>query len=267
MTRAEWTARWTTFHGKLAARIDTIRDEALEAYADIADTSPFDVAPTAALDAAVQARYLALSNKLDEAFAKVDEALDELTTATDDDVELSALAAASAHMRRQLRATETRLDREAQRCKVLGAAIVARAIEPLFRSEDPTQNCVQCGSPFDPGPIAQSTSMPCPGCGARLTVGPRPAALAWYGKGLPALAEEAALPLWLAYRDAEDHYNDHSTDATLDGHVAAAEAYHRAVFDHLVREHPSWDTAKAEQQIQGRCNQIRSMHTRFRRQA
>jgi DNA-directed RNA polymerase subunit RPC12/RpoP len=264
-TLNEWTSRWTSFRGKIEARLQAVTDEALAAYAQIAAASPLEHAPVAALEGAVQARYNGLGTKLDQAFETIDAGIDALIDATDSTSGIERLSQARDRVAAERRALAVRIDREEQVCKVRGAAVVARAIEPLARAEDPTQSCVQCGAPFDPGPVVQSTSVPCPHCAARLTVGPRPAMLQWYSRGVSALAEEAALPAWLAYRDAHDRYDAlrRPTASDLQAVERAYEAYHRAVFGVLVARHPAWDVAEAERQIGGRVAQLRTMETRF----
>jgi rubrerythrin len=259
----DWTSRWDTFAGKLTTRLDEVQEEALGAFGDVAATAPLDHTPQAALESAVQARHNKLGDKLDTAVETLDNELDELAEDTDDDRALARIEALRDRAIQQQQELQSAIDRAEQSCKVHGAAVIAQAIEAAFQNEDATQSCVQCGNPFEPPPIAQSTSVSCPGCGAKLTVGPHPAAMAWYSRGLAAVAEAEAWPQWVAYRAAETHYNDEPSTERLTAHVQAAEAYHRAVFGVLVQRHPSWDTAKAEEQVRGRCAQIRSMHERF----
>jgi len=261
-TLDEWTSRWDAFQSKLTNRLDEVHEEVLGAFGDVAATAPLDHTPQAALESAVQARHNKLGDKLDTAVETLDAKLDELADGADRRTEarIDALRARATQAQTELQAA---IDLGEYRCKVDGAAVIARAIEAAWKAEDPTQSCVQCGIPFDPGPITQSTAVPCPGCGARVTVGPHPAAMAWYSRGLAALAEAEAWPKFAAYRKAEAHYNDDTTSSRLEAYVKAAEAYHRAVFDVLVARHPAWTAAKADEQVKGRCQQIRSMHARF----
>jgi len=259
----DWTSRWDAFTGKLTTRLEEVQEEALGAFGDVAATAPLDHTPQAALESAVQARHNKLGDKLDTAVETLDNELDELADDTEDDRALARIEALRDRATQQQQELQTAIDRAEQSCKVHGAAVIAKAIEAAFRDEDATQSCVQCGNPFDPGPITQSTAVACPGCGAKLTVGPHPAAMAWYSRGLAAVAEAEAWPMWVAYRAAEERYSDGPSSQRLTAHVQAAEAYHRTVFGVLVERHPAWDKAKAEQQIQGRCEQIRSLHERF----
>lgn len=261
-TLAEWTSRWDAFQDKLTRRLDEVHEEAMGAFDGIAESSPLDHTPHAALDMAIQGRHNKIGDKLDTAVETLEEGLDSLSDDASDaeEAKIQALLDKAQAAQSEL---QFAIELNDERCKVDGAARIAEAIEAAFRAEDPQQSCAQCGNPFDPGPITQSTAVTCPGCGANVTVGPHPAAMAWYSRGVDAVARKAAWSLFVAHRKAEAHYNDDMTPDRLESNIQAAEAYHRAVFGTLVERHPAWDEAKAEEQIQGRCNQIRSMHDRF----
>lgn len=258
MTPRYWTQRFRTFIDKLEARLDTIHDEVMEAHAEIGRVSPLEHAPVAALDSAIQARFHRLGDKLDTAFDTYEEELDAL-----DDASQADLDASRKEVEALRDAAALRIEKLEHHNKVLGAAVVARSVEALFREEDPSQHCVQCNTPFDPGPLAETRSMPCPSCGSRLTVAPKPAAAVWFGRGLQSMAQADALAAWDAARDAEHRYQQLGDSRQLDAYVAATGSYHQQVFDRLVADHPSWTPAAAAEQVEGRCQQIRTMHQRF----
>ncbi len=261
----DWTDRWTAFTAKVDSRIDAIVVEAGDAYTDVANVNPLDPAPIAAIDMALQGRINDLTDRIATAFEQIDAGIDELMDEEGRPRTHAELTAARDAMETERDALSVRAQRAEHQCRVRSLAAVGETLQQLAQAEDPTQTCVQCGSPFDPGVVVQSTAMPCPGCGARVTVGPKAATLQWFSRGAGAIAEAEALPQWVAFQDAEAAFNAlrHPTPADFEVLAAAYRAQVAAEFEALVSLHPAWDADRAATQVEGRCKQLESVHCRF----
>lgn len=244
---ASMLERWRALCAKLDARIDEVHEEALHAYHDIAATAPLDIAPLAALDSAVTARFVALQRKLDGAHEKVSVAL----AGGDVDADHHRLS--------------RRLDQAPHRCLSEGRGRVATAIESALAAEDPTQHCPQCGGPVDPGHLPRTVTQPCPSCGAQASLSPRPAAAAWFRWGLQARAEALALGAWGEAERAEARYREQGDRSSLEALVAARRDYRLAYSQHLVDHHPEWNRERADRWVEASEGQLRAAHRRWSR--
>jgi phage FluMu protein Com len=148
--------RWTTFLGKVRARLGEILAEADAGVTELVETEVIDPGPVAAAENEVKARLFALRDKISPAWKKLEDELDgpleDLGRALESEI-LEAVEVFEQNTRK----------------KVLARLEVLAAEEKKARK----LSCTKCGAPL-PEPAVQHRveNVTCPHCSALNTVRP-----------------------------------------------------------------------------------------------
>jgi hypothetical protein len=249
--------RWTTFLGKVKARVTEIEGEAKAAYAEVIAVDVVDGTGMSGVSSALKSRLLALRQKVDDSWNTIDAEADKL------DLDDGRATGTWRGQMLALRAAFTReLDRETERIILQGEADAARGLQAAAQAEMATAvPCQHCGASIDRRgtPWHQAVNLTCPHCKAVTTATPGTAAQMFtQGLGAISLAREAAWPQWLAMQDAEAawHKLRHKTLDDLMRWEAANRTYWQAYADAMGRLHPGWTAQHVANEVTGKMSQF-----------
>ena len=235
--------RYNAFEGKIAARVEEIRAEAVAGIAELVDANPLDPGAISAGFSAVTARFHQLGNKVDQAVEKLEE---EWSVKADDDglkdKERRRLDVVWSQVVRDSRALRARLAREGERLEIQGGAHWARALYGIMQQEyGQPVSCPRCAGPLPTLLRFQSANETCPHCGSVNEILPKMGTALYFGSGLHHLAQEAALPENEAMLQAEERYQwlRHQTKADHEAYLATVEAYWTMYYNTIAAMHPA----------------------------
>jgi phage FluMu protein Com len=250
---APLATRWATFLDKVKARVQEIDGEASAAYAEVIASDAVDGTALSGVSSALKARLLALAQKVDDAWEKIDGELDNIDL---DDARISGrfrgtqlvLKAQFAHW----------LERETERIIVKGEADAARALHAVAILETQTTvPCAHCGAQLGQPLWHQAINVTCPHCKAVSVMTPGTASMMFTGgSGAHALAREYAWTAWCAMQDAEFQWHRlrHKTLEDLARWEAANRAYWQAYADAMGTLHPGWTPEHVANEVRGKMS-------------
>ncbi len=234
--------RWSGFIGKLEARIGEIVAEADAGLSALIVQHPTDHGPLGAAFSAVKARFHGLGPKLDDAFDKTEEAVQEVIDADPSEADQRALDDLVDALAAQKRALAARIELASEELEMRKNADWARRLQALAEGERAAGvKCSQCGAAFAPDVWWRSCQVPCGHCQAVNDVHPGVAAGYFYqGLGVHALSHEAAWGEWLAEQRTKDAFDArrHPTAADRDAYLDAARAYYTKYYQTGLSLHP-----------------------------
>lgn len=179
-------ARWEGFLAKVAERLEALIAEAGPGVLGIAEAHPDDPLPVGNALSGLDHRFSQLKDRIEQTW---DQQVGELFSSSGDD----ALHDRGLDLKQD---AELALDHRWAQAKAGWLATIALSAEA--RAEDEAGRsvpCPRCAAPLDPPDRRRTVAMACPACGSVCQVAATPAARAWWGAGIGALAEQAALPL------------------------------------------------------------------------
>lgn len=238
-------AKWDGFLPKIEARVQEVTAEADAGLDELIEQYALDPGPMGAAFTALQVRFRGLSQKLDEAWTKIDNELDGVRDEAEgrDHEALSGLWAQMSASHQQAR---ERIDLAYENIQTKKNATWARNLWNVAErdSKQPTA-CVKCGAGVQMTVFHQSSNVTCTHCGAVNQLHPGMAAGLLFGSGLHALAHEAAWNEWLAMTRAERTYQNFRVPTTndRDAYVSAARAYWRKYYALFAENHPGFAEA------------------------
>jgi hypothetical protein len=201
-TLAPLAQRWATFLDKVRARVVEIANEADAAYTEVISVDVVDGIAMGNVSRAIKARLLALRQKIDESWSKIDSEIDNVNG-----VETKVVARFRSEQCAIGRRFGRELEGSTEEIIVPGEASAARALAQLADKERAVAiTCPHCGAPVarPPGPFYQTVNTTCGSCRAVVSATPGSASMMLVrGFGAIALAREAALPQWHALQAAE----------------------------------------------------------------
>lgn len=222
--------KWNGFVGKVSARLDEIVAEADAGLDELIAQHATDHGPLGAAFSAVQARFVALRPKVDDAYDKTTESIDAVVDAADPGAdEQRWVWDVVATIEKQRTELGERIDMTYEELQMRKNADWARRLGEIARSEIAQGvSCSQCGRPFRPEIYWRSSQAKCASCGAVNDVHPGMAAGLFYqGIGVHALSMAGAWNEWLAERRADNAFKAwrHPTASDRAGWIDAARAY------------------------------------------
>ena len=236
--------KWNGFAGKVSARVDEVVAEADAGLTELIGQHPTDHGPLGAAFSAVQARFTALTPKVDDAFEKISGEIDEAVDSADDlpDAEQRWVWDVVDGLQKQKDDLSARIDLAYEELQTRKNAEWARKLESLAKNEIAKGvSCSQCGAPFKPEIYWRSSQAKCGSCGAVNDVHPGMAAgLFFQGIGVHALSHAGAWNEWRAEREADNAFKGwrHPTAQDRDAHLAAARAYYTRYYQIGMDLHP-----------------------------
>ncbi len=235
--------RYNTFEGKILARVEEIRAEAVAGIQEIVAANPVDSGAISAGFTAVTSRFHQLGNKIDQSVEKLEE---EWSVKADDDGlkdrERRRLDVVWSQLVRDSRALRARLEREGARLEIQGGAHWSRTLYNLMQQEyGQPVNCPRCAGPLPVMLRFQTANETCPHCGSVNEIMAKMGTALYFGSGLHYLAQEAALAEEEAMLQAEERYQwlRHPTKADHEAYLATVEAYWTKYYTTIVSMHPA----------------------------
>lgn len=251
------TTRWTTFLDKVRARVKEIEGEATAACAEVNATDVVDGTGLSGVSSALEARLLALRQKVDDSWDTIDGEADKL------DLDDSRSVGYWRGQMLALRSAFTRqMENETERIIMKGEADAARGLHAAALAEIAVAvPCQHCGAQLDRRNTAwhQAVNLACPHCKAITTATPGTTAQMFtMGMGAISLAREIAWPQWLAMQDAEVQWHKlrHKTLDDLARWEGANRAYWQAYADAMGRLHPGWTPQHVANEVTGKMSQF-----------
>lgn len=242
--------RWETFLGKVRQRLEAILAEADAGFDQLIAMNVTDPAPLVGAVSAFEARLRGLANKVEQAW-------DDL----DDQLSSSSQLKRRDELHRRGRQLQHEIEVRGEELSIRKRAAAARGQWQLAEQEmAQPQRCVNCGADLVLATRHATQNATCGSCGAVNTVRAGQATTyLFYGNGLHALAEEAALEPWRALKaeEARDEQLRGSTAADKRRLEAAHYAYWRAYCEAMGRMHPDWTPEQIERELQGKMGQFR----------
>ncbi len=199
-------AKWDGFLAKVGGRVQEVTVEANEGLDQLIAQHAKDHGPMGAAFSALQARFRGLSDKVDEAWSKIDAELDEVRDQDDLGAEAySYINDVFDSMIAKHRKMNDDIELSHYTIEMKKNADWARHLREIALSELARPiPCSQCGQPLRVEGFAQASQVQCPACSSLNDVMPGSAAALFYqGLGAHALAQEASWGLWLAEREAK----------------------------------------------------------------
>lgn len=240
-------AKWDGFVPKIDARVQEVVAEADAGLDELIAQYALDPGPMGAAFSALQVRFRGLSQKLDEAWDKIDHELDQVRDEVDsgkDHEHLSGLWAQMIAMREQ---AKDRIDLAYESVQTRKNASWARNLwGQAQRDSQVPVACVKCGGGIQQTVFHQSSNQNCAHCGAVNQLHPGMAAgLLYQGNGLHSLAHEQAWNEWMAMNAAEKTFNNFRVPITRDREalLAAARAYWMKYYTSIAQMHPGFAEA------------------------
>lgn len=235
--------RYNAFEGKIVARVEEIRAEAIAGITELVEGNPLDSGAISAGFSAVTSRFHQLGNKVDQAVEKLEE---EWSVKADEDglkdKERRRLDAVWSQIVRDSRALRERLTREGEKLEIQGGAHWARVLYNLMQQEygQPVA-CPRCAGPLPVALRFQTANETCPHCGSVNELLPKLGTALYFGSGLHYLAQEAALPEAEVMAQAEARYQAlrHQTKSDHEAYLATVEAYWTKYYTTLAAMHPA----------------------------
>ena len=250
---APLATRWRTFLDKVAARVKEIEGEAQAAYADVIASDAVDGTALSGVSSALKARLLALHQKVDDSWNKIDEELDNVEV--DDDRAGGYFRGQQLQIKGQF---QHWLEVETERMIVKGEAEAGRALHAVALQEVADRvPCAQCGAQLDRPLWHQAVNVTCPHCKAVTTATPGTASVMFTGgAGAIWLAKEQAFDAWVAMQQAEVAWNRlrHKTLDDLARWEGANRAYWQAYAEAMGRLHPGWTPAHVANEVTGKMS-------------
>lgn len=242
------TQRWTTFLGKVEARLAEVEAEAKAGLAELIATEVLDPAPLANALTEVQARLRALAKKVD--------------TAWDDTIAPECEAHDDGPGRRQVATLEAAGRALVLRIEELGEALEAGArlqaaerLKALAEAELAARKltCAKCGAPLPEPPVLHRVeNVTCTHCRAVNTVRPGMAMASYFAGGAldakaRASGRDSAKQLEQAERRFQARRHPSREDAEALRQVMTA--HWRAVLLVRGRETPGWTEARLPREV------------------
>ncbi len=226
----EVVQKWDGFLGKVNARVNEVIAEAEAGIDQLMEQHAQDYGPMGAAFTAIQTRFHGLDRKVDDAYSKVSEEIDELTELDDlTSEEWALISGARDSMSEKCRQMRDHIDLSHYTIEMKKSADWARRLQQIAQEEIARGvPCSQCGAKISIENLTTSTQQKCASCGAVNEVTPGMAAASFYhGNGAHALAQEQVWNLWLAERNAERELKDKRHATAYDQWV-----YHKAAHDY-----------------------------------
>jgi hypothetical protein len=252
---APFHTRWLTFVEKIRARVREIETEAVAAYREVIAIDVVDGTGVTGVSTALKSRLIALRQKVDDAWSKIDNEMDEVDV--DDDPNARYFRAAQ-HSGKAALGRE--LERVTETIVAYGEAEAARALHVVAMQEAQAPlACANCGAQLKRPSWHETVNVTCTSCSAVTTATPGTAAMMFtQGCGAIALAFEAALPAWYARQDAEHvwHSLRHKTLDDLARWMDVNRAYHQAFAGAMARHHPGWTAQTIADEVRGKMSHL-----------
>jgi rubrerythrin len=202
--------KWDGFLAKVGARIEEVRAEADAGLDQLIQQHAMDHGPMGAAFTALQSRFHGLSDKVDEAWEKIDEEFDDVRDQSGlSESDYDALSQVWDGMYEKFRAMQQGLERTHYTVEMKKNADWARQLRGLAEREMAAGvQCSQCGTPMQILDYTKASQQACPSCNAVNDVMPGSAsAMFFMGLGAHALAHEAAWNEWVGEQDAKDAFD------------------------------------------------------------
>lgn len=227
--------RWDTFAAKVQQRIDEATQEANEGLDQLIAQYATDHGPMGAAFSALQARFHGLGQKIDEAYEKIDQEVDQIADRDDlEPADWELISQTRDTLIAKRRAMRDDLELRHATIEMKKNADWARRLRQLAQSEmQAPAACSNCGAPIAPADPTKASQIRCGSCQAINDVTLSTAAALFYqGLGAHALACEAAWPQWLAQREADERCKAfrHATAYDFWLTIEAARAYWTAYY-------------------------------------
>lgn len=235
--------RYNTFEGKIIARVEEIRAEAVAGLSELVEAGPLDSGAISAGFSAVTSRFHQLGNKVEQAVEKLEE--EWSVKADDDDLkdkERRRLDVVWSQIVRASRALRERLVREGARLEIQGGARWARVLYNLMQQEyGQPVSCPRCAGPMPAALRFQTANETCPHCGSVNEILPKMGTALYFGSGLHHLAQEASLAEEEAMLAAEERFQwlRHPSRADHEAYLATVEAYWTKYYTTIAALHPA----------------------------
>lgn len=186
--------RWQTFSGKVRQRLTEVLMEADAGFDQIIAMDVVDPASMSGAVSAFDARIRGLQQKVEQAWEQIDEQLRDRSQLDRRD-----------GLHREQRELAAEIGRAGRQMSILKQAAAAQRLWEIASAEmAQPQYCVNCGAQLEAAVKHTAINETCASCGAVNSLRPGTATTyLFYGNGIHALAEQAALGEWIALEQEE----------------------------------------------------------------
>jgi hypothetical protein len=255
-------AKWDGFVPKIDARVQEVIAEADAGLDELIAQYLLDPGPMGAAFTALQVRFRGLSQKLDEAWTKIDNELDGVRDDVESGRDHEALSGVWAQMSASHQQARDRIDLAYETIQMRKSADWARNLwTQAGKDAQQPVACVKCGAGVQQTVFHASSSVNCTHCGAVNQLHPGMAAgMLYQGNGLHSLANEQSWNEWMAMTRADKTFSNFRVPTTADyeAKLAASRAYWTKYYAAIQQMHPGFADAfgSVDKAVAGKMAQV-----------